>query len=284
MAALTDLSDLINRYTGGNSGAPESIWYGKGPRISGGTTAVAAGRLHSLWTFDGTYGKGTAPTTGAIPVLSTAGAVPFTNPAAGKQKWMTQLWAGTTTGQGLLCVYDRLYHIGNLSGTVTTAQTVQGSTPTPAITRYTSGVGVMAFVEIYTAIGSTATTVTCSYTNSSGTSGRTTTAVAIGGTGLLEVGRMIALPLQAGDKGIQSVQTLTLAGTTATTGAFGVTLAKPLAFINLSAPGMFAFRDFAVGQPGIPEVLTDACLAHIFVPQNTIVPELTMSGFQFVEA
>lgn len=284
MGALTDLSDLINRQTGGNGGAPETIWFTKGPRFNGATTSITTGRWSSLWRFDGTIGAGAAPTTGAIPTASTTGAFPITNPASGNQKWLTQFWAGTVGGAGFLMLYDRLFHIGNLSGTVTTAQTVQGSPASPALTRYTDGLGVQIFVEIYTALGSTTTTITANYTNSSGTPNRTTTAVTIGGGGANEIHRLFCLPLQAGDKGVQSVQSVTLAGTTGTAGAFGITLVKPLAFVNLPNAGMFGFRDFAVGLPGIPEIKSDACLALAINPPTTTVPELSMAGISMVEA
>jgi hypothetical protein len=35
MAAITDLSDLINRQSGGNSGTPESVFFFKVPRVAG---------------------------------------------------------------------------------------------------------------------------------------------------------------------------------------------------------------------------------------------------------
>jgi hypothetical protein len=284
MAAITDLSDLINRYTGGNGGSPETIWWNKGPRVGGATTTVIGGRLTSLWQYDGTPGAGVAPTSGEIPTLATAGALPFTNPSGGRQKWLTQFWGGALAGNGFVMLYDRLYHIGGLSGTTTTAQTVQGSPASPALTRYTDGVGNRIFVEIYTLVGATATTITASYTNSAGTPGRTTTATAFGGTNLREVQRMIQLPLQSGDKGVQSVQSVTVLATTATAGNFGVTIARPLAFLNCAEPGLYGFRDFAVGLPGIPEIKTDACLALAVIPKSTTVPEFALCGITMVEA
>jgi hypothetical protein len=65
-------------------------------------------------------------------------------------------------------------------------------------------------------------------------------AVTFGGTGYNEVGRMIMLPLQAaGDTGVQSIQSVTLAASTLTAGSFGATMAHPIAAIpiNTSAAG-----------------------------------------------
>jgi hypothetical protein len=139
--------------------------------------------------------------------------------------------AGADVGSGYpfgatTVVVDRLSHQGGLSGVPTTAQTT--NLPTAALTRYTSGVGVMAAIEIHSAIGSTATTVTASYTNQDGTAGRTTKPVAIGGSGLNVARLLLPLPLQDGDTGVRSVESVTLAANTTSAGNLGVTLFKPL--------------------------------------------------------
>jgi len=140
-----------------------------------------------------------------------------------------------TTGgfmHGAYIFVDRLSHQGGLNATGTGAQTT--NLPTAALPRYTDGRDVMLGLEIYTQIGSTATTVTVSYTNESGTSGRTTPAVVFGGTGTREVGRFMVFPLQAGDSGVRSVQSVTVAATTGTAGNFGVVLFKPLFMVPIN--------------------------------------------------
>ena len=126
-------------------------------------------------------------------------------------------------------VVDILNMSGGLNATVTTAQTT--NLPTAALTRYTNGEGVHAALLPYSGIGGTATTVTIEYTNSAGTGSRISPAVAFGGTGLNTAGSLIRIPLQAGDTGIQSVESVTLAATTGTAGNFGVVLYKPIAWI-----------------------------------------------------
>ena len=46
MAAIANLSDLVNRMTGGNSGTPENIWFHKIARHDGAVVAAVpiAGR------------------------------------------------------------------------------------------------------------------------------------------------------------------------------------------------------------------------------------------------
>lgn len=283
MAALTDLSDLINRSTGGNSGTPQNVFWHKTNRVAGTVaTTPVAGRMESLWRYDGQPAGGAAPTTGAIPDNTTVGALPFTSPGGSRQSWMTQAWC-TGLNAGTLILYDRLFHIGGLSGTTITAQSVQGSPASPALTRNTGGVGNMVFAEIYTAIGATARTITMDYTDDAGNSGSTSVATGIGGTGFNAVNRAILLPLASGDNGVRAVNTVTLSATTGTAGNFGIVIAKPIAYLGVGFPGCPAWRDFVSGLPGIPEIESGACLSLLWVPNTAAVPEM-FGGYSIVEA
>lgn len=273
MAALTDLSDLINRQTGGNSGTPENIFFHKVPRSSGAVVAAPiAGRAASCWTYDGMPGAGATPTTAAIPDRTLQGAIPFTPPGGTREKWLIGASIAPLTA-GVYLLYDRLFHIGGLSGTSTADQTVQGSTPTPALTRNTGGAGNMAFYEIYTQIGVTTTNLTVTYTDQDGNTGATTTAV-IGNTNFREVTRMQRIPLAAGDSGIRAIEKVRLSVSTGTAGNFGITIAQPLAWIPVSASGTMGWRDYTTGLPGIPAINPDACLALMYIPSSTTATEL----------
>lgn len=280
MTALNDLSDLINRSTGGNSGTPETLFFHKQPRIAGAAAvATIAGRPASLWQYDGSPGAGVAPTSVAVPDNTTNGGLKQTDPGGGRQKWMTQAWATGLVG-GTILLYDRLLHIGNLNGTTATAQTVGGT-----LTRYTDGLGNFVFAEIYTQIGATPASLTMSYTDETGTAGTansTSPAVQIGNTNFREVSRAVLMPLAAGDKGVKSVSSITATPSTGTAGNYGVVIGHPLAYLAVGAPGAAGWRDFVTGLPGIPEVLTDACLALLWTPATVTPPEL-MGGLTFVE-
>ena len=281
MAALTDLSDLINRGTGGNNGAPETPFFFKAPRIAGAAATVPiAGRMASLWRYDGMPGGGAIPTTGAIPDRTTQGALPHTAAGGGREKFALTVGLSSSVA-GTFTLYDRLFHIGVLSGTVTTAQTVQGSTPTPALTRNTGGVGNVVFVEIYTLIGNTAQTITMNYTNQAGTTGRISTAVAIGGSNNREATRVIMLPLQGADTGVRAVESVTLSGSTATAGEFGVIIARPFPLLPVATAGMAVIRDWTTGLPMPPDV-NDMCLSLLFFPAASTAPDI-YGGFSFVE-
>lgn len=285
MTALASLSDVINRSTGGNSGTPENIWFQKNGRYNGAAAAGVpiAGRPYSLWAIDGQPAQGAAPTTWANPVNTETGALEQADPGGGRQKWLTG-FSATGLVAGTLMLYDRLGANGNLNATTTTAQTFTGT-----LTRYnsTDSVGNIMWYEIYgnttTVLGATGTTMTVSYTNEGGTASRTSAAVTIGGTGFREGNQARLIPLQAGDTGIQSVENVDLVASTTTAGAFGITVARPLAMAVIDSAGVGGWRDFVTGMPGIPEIKTDACLAFLWFPAVTTAPEV-FGCASFVEA
>lgn len=176
-----------------------------------------------------------------------------------------------------LMIVDLLCINGGLSGVVTTDQTT--NLPTAPLPRYTSGVGVHAALAVYTNVGTTVTTATVSYTNQSGEAGRISTAVPFGGTANREVGALIRIPLQAGDTGIQSVESVKLTASTATAGNFGVILYKPLAlmFVN-DVEGANVIDCVSSGRMvgQMNEVQNDACLT---VFGNAATASQAVSGF-----
>ena len=275
MGAIADLSDLINRVSGGNNGNPQHLWTWIDSRIGAAAAAApVAGEFTSLWRYNATRGGGGAvPTAAEATTRNTVGALKQNNASGGRELYLLGIegWASLV---GSIVLYDRLAHIGGLSGTVTTAQTVNLTS-----TRYNTQAtcdGVKIAVEIYTQIGATATTITASYTNQDGVSGRTTQAVVFGGAGNRETERLQFLPLQADDVGVLSVQSVTLTATTGTAGNFGVTLVKDLVMATCSVASTGFQRDCVTGLPSLPKVMADACLAWYWLPTNTSVPQLML--------
>jgi len=225
-------------------------------------TAKAAGSFHSLWTAAGLPSAGVAAGTaaGVAPTSATVGAIPFINPTGGALTYLSKV-SDTQQTIGTLILYDRLVHTSALVGNVATAQTVNSA----ALTRSTTGENVQLFLEWYTATGATGVNVTASYTNSDGVAGRTTVSTAIVASPV--AGMMLPLPLQSGDKGVRSVQTVTLSATTGTAGNFGITLAKRLAEMPVAiANGGIVLDPFALGMPKIED---NACLAFMELVSTT---------------
>jgi hypothetical protein len=225
-------------------------------------TAKAAGTFQSLWTAAGLPTAGVAPvaTTVSIPTSATAGALPFSNPTGGMLTYLSKI-SNTQQNIGTLIAYDRLAHSALLSGIVATAQTVGGA----ALTRFTTGDDVELFLEVYATTGATQVNVTVSYTNESGTAGRTSASTPFIATPV--AGQMLPIPLQSGDKGVRSVESVTLSATTGTAGSFGVTLVKRIAEAPvIIASGGIVLDPFALG---LPQIQDNACLSLMMLCSTT---------------
>ena len=278
---IQDVSDLLNLATG--AGSPEVINFWKDARVAGvAAPSTISGRLHDLFLYDGMPGTAVAPTTAVVPTNATQGCIGQTDPASGYKKWLHSI-GGVGSAAGTLVLYDLLSHQGGLSGTsAPAAQTT--NLPTAALTRYTSGLGVEIWLKIYTQIGASATTVTASYTNTTPTAGRTTTAVAIGAANNREMTRVIALPLQAGDRGVTSVGSVTLAATTGTAGNFGVSLVKRIAEIPFPLAGVCGFANLVRGGEGPIEIAPGAALFLAWHANATVAPQILPGSWaSFVE-
>lgn len=238
---------------------------------------TVGGRCYSFWAS--APFAGAAPTTAAVPTNATTGALGELN-SSGIQR-LAQMEISQRNG-GYVMVCDRLSHQGGLSGIVTTAQTT--NLPTAALTRYTSGEGVFVGLEIYTQIGTTATTVSVSYTDQSGNAGNTSESCVIGSTQFREAGRMLMIPLTAGDTGVRSVQSVTVLATTGTAGNFGVTLFKPLFVVPMpAAGGQQILADSVLGLCGnMPEIVSNACLFYVYVA-NTTSSGVMQNTLRFIE-
>ncbi len=223
---------------------------------------VIAGRPYDLWAQS--FPAGVAPTAAVVPTNATIGALGQADGGAGQLAIIGARMSCRNPGAYIIC--DRLAHSGGLSGIVAGAQVT--NLPTPALTRHTSGDGVMIGLTIYTAIGSTATTVTVSYTNQDGVSGQVSTAVVMGSTGFNAAQRMILIPLAPGDTGVRAVASVSLVATTGTAGNFGVTLFKPqYAILVDTQSGILPAAGYITGNTfgGIPEVADGACLFPLLI-------------------
>jgi hypothetical protein len=259
--ALADFTDYKTKVASPH----QSLAFDKNAFFGSGTN------WNSLWvSTQWVHGRGgetiTAPTTAAAPDRTTTGAIGQRNPAAGDLR----CWIRTMMVRGLglidqmsFMIADRLSHQGGLDGTLTTPQTT--NLPTAALTRYTTGVGVFAALEIYTTVGSTGTTATVSYTDDAGNAGQTSQPINFGGTGFREAQRILPISLASGDLGVRAVASVTLAATTGTAGNFGVTLYRPILALSMKALADFANSGDPLREIGfhIPKVEDNACLFMI---------------------
>ena len=233
------------------------------------SSAPAAVRPAAMWPLF-IPAPGIPTTSVALDKTSAVSVAPVPGSSTGNLAVLGVRLSTVNNAGASITVVDVLNHHGGMSGTVTTEQTTNlpgGSTA--ALTRYTSGAGVMIGLLIYSAIGTTGTTVTVRYTNQAGTANRVSTATTIGGAGFREANRIIMIPLQAGDTGARSVEGVTLAGTTGTVGNFGVVLFRPLAMFALdNATGAMPIDAITGGMVGALQPFDDdACLSCFAVTQ-----------------
>lgn len=242
---------------------------------------MAAGIMASLWRANGFPVQGAIPTSAATPTSSTTGALSIPTPQTGEKLYLVTF--SSTNGTVVTpFMYDRLAHMGGLSGTVTTAQTVNLDLTTASGQDRcdANGLGVKWWLEWYTDTGATAITATVSYTNQDGTSGRTSQSISLSATRRASMCYQI-LP-QAGDLAIKSVQSVTLSASTGTAGNFGVTARRQLAMLNtIPVQNFCVSKDpFALGCPSFPG---EACLEILLFCTGTTTG-LAQGEYQVISA
>lgn len=155
--------------------------------------------------------------------------------------------------------------ITSVPTTATFTYTLAGANVTPSAD--TGSVvdcqGVQIFLEVAATLGAVTPTVVFTYTNQSGTGGRVTTSCAPGAVtqGCLQAGGFF-IPLQAGDTGVRSVESMAVTGTT--TGNITLVFAKPICLLPTSA-GAYVERDMVLQTPKMFQVRDGAALQYIFM-------------------
>jgi hypothetical protein len=134
------------------------------------------------------------------------------------------------------------------------------------------------WIEVSTAfITGTAWTIQIGYTNQAGVTGRLTVAQTYSASGLT-VGRMYQMPLQAGDAGIQKIDSviITNGGTAMTAGALNVLVMRPLWSGRVRIANDGDVHDLA--KTGMPVLFTDTALVLLVAADSTStgIPEIEL--------
>lgn len=194
-------------------------------------------RLTSFYYVAGAPGASTAPAVGlgragaAVTFAAPSGGafIYRTDPAGGLAAYLAAAKFGGNNlstpicYSGLIC--DRLWHNAANTMNSVAAQTVNSVTlPARDLNGATLGEGVLAGIEVSTALPATASNVTISYTNSAGVAGRTAVVAQRASATTLDFD---VFPLQAGDTGVRSIQTVTF-GTSRASGVVHLVLFRPI--------------------------------------------------------
>jgi len=163
---------------------------------------------------------------GLVPTDADSG-FPLINAFGGSATGYLQAVDFGSSVAGRITLYDRVFHAGSyaLTPTGTTTLTAQPSYSgrMPGGTDFTN---TELFLEINTVVAASAVTVAVTYTNQGGTTGRSTGASA--SLSAFTTRRMVPMPLQAGDSGVQKIESVIVGGTAAATGNLNVVVARRL--------------------------------------------------------
>jgi hypothetical protein len=202
---------------------------------------------------------------GLVPTDATVG-VPTISFTTG-----TGYLAQVDFGSSVACrmkLFDMLFKAGAYAFNANVALTAQPSysTRVPSGTDFTD---TQIWIEAVTAFtGNLSVAVT--YTNHAGTAARTTGTVAIGAAPT--VGRMIQLPLQSGDTGVQKIESVV--ATVSTVGTFNVLVLRPLWSGRVKIANDGDVHDLA--KTGMPVVYADSAIILSVAADSTAtgIPEL----------
>lgn len=243
------------------------------------TATTVAAQWHTLLDRSGNPGAGSLAvgntTTGLVPTDATAGFPPLVAFGGGNTGYLT----GVSFSNDRACrfaIYDRLFHAGSVS--MTTLATTSFSTQPSFLGRVPNGTGAGCeiWLEINAAVSATATTINVTYTNEAGTPDKTT-----GATATLSgfvTGRLIKMPLAAGDKGVSLIKNVIVGGTVATTGTFNVIVARPLVGAGLRVAVAGAGDVLGLDRTGMPIVYDSSALWPIIAADSTSsgIPDLML--------
>ena len=222
---------------------------------------AVAGQFFSLFTATGTPGAATNPTTAALCDNTTTGSLLWNDPAGSDKTYIGWLASNNANATSNLEIVDRLAHMGGLSGTSATSQTVNLDPDALGISAARRGAvnysEVQWWMEIYSALGSTGVTATVNVDYSDGTLNQNLSAITLGGTP--RQGRIYPLhTLAAAGKYIAKINSVTLSATTGAAGNFGFSATRSLLQTIQTVANFPTVADWA--QIGLPEVPTDASL------------------------
>ncbi len=270
--AISSLDTLTSKRSGGTNGNPQTDFHHKEPRIAGAQISnTTAAQWRSLFTNEGKPSHGATPTTWANPTNTTPGGWMQANASGGRNLYLLSLIGCLSNISGLLLVYDRLGHMGGLSGTTLGQQNTNGGSP-GTLTRYTGGARNFAMAEIYTAVGGSPGNLTMVYANQAGSTGITSDVAIFGGAGRQEAGACVPFSLALGDYGIQSVTSAGIASSTTTVGNWGVTIGQPLYTLAIAVGGYAICTSFQDGP--VPQVLSNACVSMMYLAGGAAAPAI----------
>ena len=211
---------------------------------------------------------GTSTTAGVVPTAATAGTPAINAFGGGATGYLAQVDFGSSVASRLK-LFDMVFKAGAYTFNANVTLSAQPSYSA----RMPGGVyeDTQIWIEAVTAFtGNLSIAVT--YTNQDGTTARTTGTVATGIAPTL--GRMIQLPLQAGDSGVQKIESVV--ATVSTVGTFNVLVLRPLWSGRVKIANDGDVHDLA--RTAMPVVFADSAIVLTVAADSTAtgIPEIEL--------
>lgn len=232
----------------------------------------------SVFDINGNPGAGTLAGTstaaGVVPTDATAG-TPLINPFVGGAVGYITAAEFYSTVASRIKIFDLLFKAGAYAFTGATTNlsgqpAISSRCPDYPGSGTVFGNGNEIWIEVSTAF----TTgnnwqVAVTYTNSAGITGRTSITSAAQAAAGLTQGKMFRLALQAGDSGVQKIESVVVTnGTTAmTAGAFNVLILRPLISAKIPVAGNFVRMNLL--DTGAPIIYADSALILVIQADST---------------
>lgn len=242
-----------------------------------GTASEAAASWYCTSKDGGSFGAwavGTPGLNGRVPDGTTTtdgGCIPFQNPASGSM-YLTD--ASVVSGTAHYhTFFDILWVNSGLTVTTTTEQAItSGAMPARDLNGSTDGQGLMIglLVTAATTNAGAITNMTVNYTNSDGTAARTATVSAVAGSQFpitAVVGTVIWFNLAAGDRGVRSIQGITL-GTSLVTGSVSLFVARLVWGGSGPAANIGSAAGAGIQNPGV-RLYNGTALLHAYLSSAT---------------
>lgn len=258
------------------------------PFMKSGTAADVAGAWYCTSKdagFPGAWAVGTPGVNGRVTDgLASAdfGCLPLVNPSVGAN-YLTSLSLGSAVAHTHM-FFDVLWVNTGLTVTTTTNQAITCPTlPARDVNGTTNGEGCIIGLLVTGTLGNAAAVAnsTVTYTNSAGTGSRTGSLIAVAGSQIPQtalVGTIVWFALAAGDKGVRTLDGVTLA-TTLTSGTISMIIARPV--LVHGTPVANASHPIKFESPGV-RVYNNSCILHCYLASATTAT-FVAGGFTVAE-
>jgi len=225
-----------------------------------GSTMQGAGFWHRTYIAAGIPAAGSEPAaTPGAAYSADASSVTFPNVST-KQRYGLS-FGGVATNAITLQLHDRLVGVGGISSASTGSKTISSA----ALTRYTSGQNVQAWLEVTTASTTTqASTHLLSYTGDVNGAAQVGAQLSWPAAATVKDCAIGPMPLAAGDTGVKACSTMNV-DTANTAGVFNFVQLRPLVTIPIVA-SQWNERDLVLQIAALPRIFDTACLGVYMMP------------------